>query len=69
MPERDVFMLRNLECEAKGHPWPEPVEILQREHTVAYSTRVQALTTPHGALDHLRCPYPGCGSPPKDPNK
>jgi len=65
MPERDVDMFRNLECE-NGHPWPEPVEILQREHTVAYSNEVQAVTTPHGALDNLWCPE--CGAPPKDPN-
>ena len=67
MPERDVYMFRNLECE-NGHPWPEPVEILEREHTVAYRNEVHAVTTPHGALDDIRCPVPGCGAQPKDPN-
>ncbi len=59
-------MLRNLECEAEGHPWPEPVEILQIQHFYPGTNQIVKLTTPHGALDNLKCPE--CGSPPKDPN-
>jgi len=66
MKTEDKPIPRNLQCE-NGHPlgtW----KIWQRVHYGPDGNEILFRTTPPGALDDIRCPVPGCGAQPKDPN-
>jgi hypothetical protein len=65
MKTEDKHIHRNLECE-NGHPLGSR-EVLQR---VFYGPDGEILfyRTLPGGLPDIRCPVPGCGAQPKDPN-
>jgi hypothetical protein len=66
MPRKEYdYLPKDLEC-VKGHPFTE--EVLHKLHYVeGLDAPVQA-TIPAGALDDVRCPVEGCGSPVKEPS-
>ena len=67
MPSQEnKFMLRDLECQKSGHPFKR--KRLQTVHYYPGTNQIVDIKTPKGALDNVRCPVPGCGSLPKDPN-
>ncbi len=65
MPRKQYgYLPHDLVCIEKGHPSTQKVR--KKLHYVAYSNEIVKATVPAGALDKLRCTYPGCNSPVKE---